>query len=340
MNKYFIKFGLSNKPNAGSKAMRDIMDLLCNQGYKCVVSLPTNANKLFKLLDIPILIFTILFKIRKNGVLIYFVPSNLQRIKLLAFFKRIIKYRLICFINDVESLRVPKNNECTQREINGIKVADIILVPNNNSKDILSTEFHFKNHMIPVHVWDYLYDKCPTPKIATHYQDLPIALAGNFHFFPYLKELNKITCNFKIWGEKTVYIQQENLIFMGTQTPEGLINDIIDCSWGLVWYGESIESCTGELSNYIKFCNSHKCGLYLAAGIPLIVWKESGMAHFVNENKVGICVESLYEAESIIKGMNDEDYNKYRDNARRIGENIRHGHYFLEALKKAESIYL
>ena len=340
MNKYFIKFGISNMPNAGSKAMRDIMDLLNMQGYKAVFSLPTNVYKLLKIIDIPILLFTILFKIRRNGILIYFVPSNIQRIKLLAFFKRIIKFRLICFINDIESLRTPKDNEYTQKEIDAIRVADIILVPNNNSKEILNTKFHFNNYLIPIHVWDYLYDKSPNKSVITHNQNQPIALAGNFHFFPYLKELNKIKHNFKIWGERTVNIQQENLIFMGTQTPEGLINDIIDCSWGLVWYGESINSCVGDLAYYIRFCNSHKCGLYLAAGIPLIVWKESGMAHFVKENKVGICVESLYEAESIIQNMSKEDYEKYRDNAQRIGENIRHGHYFLEALKKAESISL
>ena len=54
MGKYYIKFGISDKPNAGSKAMRDIMDLLNSQGYKAVLSLPTDANKVLKIIDIPL----------------------------------------------------------------------------------------------------------------------------------------------------------------------------------------------------------------------------------------------------------------------------------------------
>ena len=36
MSKYYIKFGISANPNAGSKAMKDIMALLDSKGYKAV----------------------------------------------------------------------------------------------------------------------------------------------------------------------------------------------------------------------------------------------------------------------------------------------------------------
>lgn len=337
MGKYYIKFGISDKPNAGSKAMRDIMDLLNSQGYKAVLSLPTDANKVLKIIDIPLLIFTILFRIRRSGTLIYFVPSNAKRIYLLHFMQRMLGFKLICFINDIEFMRMERSKEKANEEINAIASANIILAPNYNSINILLNEYNITNRFIPIGVWDYL---SPTP-INNQHNNNKVVFAGNLGKSPFIMQLSLIDLPFSIFGKKDKVNQEmPNIIFHGERKPNELVLEICHSAWGLVWDGNSIDTCTGLLGNYLRFNNSHKCGLYLAAGIPLIVWKESGMAHFVNENKVGICVESLYEAESTIKGMNDEDYNKYRDNARRIGENIRHGHYFLEALKKAESISL
>lgn len=337
MGKYYIKFGISNKPNAGSKAMRDIMDLLNSQGYKAVLSLPTNANKALKIIDIPILILTILFRIRRYGTLVYFVPSNVKRIQLLQFMQHILGFKLICFINDIEFMRMEKSKEKAKEEINAIAAANIILAPNNNSICILQNEYNLTNRFIPVGVWDYLAP-IPIKKLQNNNE---IVFAGNLSKSPFIMQLSQIDLHFSFFGKIDKINQgNSNMKFHGKRKPNELVNEICHYAWGLVWDGNSIDTCTGLLGNYLRFNNSHKCGLYLAAEIPLIVWEKSGMAHFVNENKVGICVESLYEAESIIKGMNEEEYSKYRDNARRIGENIRHGHYFLEALKKAESISL
>lgn len=335
MGKYYIKFGISDKPNAGSKAMRDIMDLLNSQGYKAVLSLPTDANKVLKFIDIPILFFTILFRIRRFGTLIYFVPSNAKRIYLLNFMQRILGFKLICFINDIEFMRMERSKVKANEEINAIAAAQIILAPNYNSINILQNEYNLTNRFIPVGAWDYL---SPTP-INNQRNNNEVVFAGNLSKSPFIMQLSLIDLPFSIFGKKDIINQGiSNIKLHGERKPDELVFEICHSAWGLVWDGNSIDTCTGLLGNYLRFNNSHKCGLYLAAGIPLIVWKESGMTHFVNENKVGICVESLYEAENIIKGMNEEDYNKYRDNAKHIGEKIRHGHFFLEALKKAENI--
>lgn len=44
MNKYYIKFGISQNFNAGSKAMKDIMFLLESQGYAPIMSLRKNTQ--------------------------------------------------------------------------------------------------------------------------------------------------------------------------------------------------------------------------------------------------------------------------------------------------------
>jgi len=139
-------------------------------------------------------------------------------------------------------------------------------------------------------------------------------------------------------GSNTEEKKDRNIEFMGKKAPDELIENISQCTWGLVWDGISINTCCGLLGTYLRFNNSHKCGLYLAARVPVIVWEESGMASFVNKYKVGICVSSLHDAADIINCMDQKVYNIYKKNAQSIGQLISEGKFFLEALEKAEKI--
>lgn len=341
MNKYYIKFGISTNLNAGSKAMRDIMSLLETRDYKAVQALPTKVNKIIKLIDIPILLFTLLFKVGRSGTILYFVPSNFQRIKLLKLFKKILRFKLICFINDIEFMRMDKSKQYAHAEIKSISAADIVLVPNDNSARILQNEYSLTNYLIPVGVWDYLNNfnsVISEYNVNTVFHNKFVAFAGNLEKAPFIKELSSINLNFRIWGNSNEQKLEKNIEFMGEKAPEELIEDISGCTWGLVWDGTSIHTCCGPLGSYLRFNNSHKCGLYLAARIPVIVWKESGMASFVTENQVGICVSSLYEAANLINNMNKKSYNTYQENARLISRKISEGTFFLKALEKAEQL--
>ena len=341
MSKYYIKFGISANPNAGSKAMKDIMAMLDSKGYKAVLALPTRTNKIIKLIDIPILLFTLCFRVGRNGTVLYFVPSNFQRIKLLKFFNRIIRFKLICFINDIESMRMEKSKEYAHAEMNSIAVADIILAPNDNSIQILQNKYHFTNHLVSIGIWDYLNNFEPIASEHTTnmvFNEKSVAFAGNLNKAPFINELSSVNLNFKIWGSNTEEKKDRNIEFMGKKAPDELIENISQCTWGLVWDGISINTCCGLLGTYLRFNNSHKCGLYLAARVPVIVWEESGMASFVNKYKVGICVSSLHDAADIINCMDQKVYNIYKKNAQSIGQLISEGKFFLEALEKAEKI--
>lgn len=341
MNRYYIKFGISQRNNAGSKAMKDIMSLLDSKGYKAILALPTNANKVLKLIDIPILLLTLLFKVRNRGTILYFIPSNFQRIQLLKFFKLIIGFKLICFINDIESLRMEKDKKYTIGEIKSISFADIVLVPNENSVHILQNVYNIRSHLIPVGVWDYLTtyiheDSMSAIERAYHLKS--IAFAGNLQKATFIKYLFSVNLKFKIWGNRKEKSHIDNIDFMGEKTPDELIKYIAECSWGLVWDGNSIDTCSGLLGTYLRFNNSHKCGLYLSAGIPVIVWQESGMAPFVKKYQVGICVPSLQITAELINQMDKETYFIYRKNAQSIAQSIRKGQFFLSALEEAEQI--
>lgn len=339
MGKYYIKFGLSKNFNAGSKAMKDVMVLLERRGYKSVQSVPVGASKMLKIVDIPILLFTILFKVGKGGTVVYFVPSNTQRIKFMKLLKYILNFRLICFINDIESMRMEKSREYAIDEMKGIAAADIVLVPNENSVHILKSKYGLTNNMVPVGIWDYLgndYD-CNLYRDNAICDSKIVAFAGNLDKSPFINELSCVNVKFRIWGSGKEKGNCDNLEFMGTESPENLVEHVAKCSWGLVWDGPSIATCGDLLGTYLHFNNSHKCGLYLAAGIPMIVWQESGISIFVRKYQVGICVSSLSEAADIINNMDNDTYERHRKNAQCVGKQVRQGKFFLDALTKAEN---
>ena len=55
-------------------------------------------------------------------------------------------------------------------------------------------------------------------------------------------------------------------------------------SFGLVWDGISVETCAGVYGEYLKVNNPHKTSLYLASGIPVIIWKEAAWLSLLNAN--------------------------------------------------------
>ena len=94
----------------------------------------------------------------------------------------------------------------------------------------------------------------------------------------------------------------------------------------------AVEQIEGGLGEYLKYNNSHKCGLYLASGIPAIVWKHSGMAAFIKEHECGIVIERLSELPGKIK---QADYEQLKKNALLVSNQLQRGHYLKRALEQA-----
>jgi hypothetical protein len=104
--------------------------------------------------------------------------------------------------------------------------------------------------------------------------------------------------------------------------------------FGLIWEGDSIESCTGPFGQYIRYNNPHKFSLYLSLGLPVIVWKEAAIAPFVLQNKLGFTISSFNELESIGERVTDEEYNGYVSNIRQFSDKVRTGYFLSKAINQ------
>ena len=125
----------------------------------------------------------------------------------------------------------------------------------------------------------------------------------------------------------------KNTTYFGSFMPDDL-PAALEGSFGLVWDGDSSETCQGSYGNYLRFNNSHKASLYLASGFPVVVWKESALAHFILEKSCGIAVASLHDLEAALENLTEKEYADLSENARRIGKDLREGYYLRSALKK------
>ncbi len=157
-----------------------------------------------------------------------------------------------------------------------------------------------------------------------------VCFAGNLKKSSFVYNLNQlIKLEFYLYGES--YIPSggvaDNIFYKGKVDPAKLPAVLLG-SFGLVWDGDSIETC----NDYLRYNNPHKLSLYLAAGLPVIVWKQSAVAAFVEENGVGIAVDSLTALDHSIEQLSSEEYNKMQNATAAISKNIKEGYYFRNVL--------
>jgi hypothetical protein len=107
-------------------------------------------------------------------------------------------------------------------------------------------------------------------------------------------------------------------------------------SWGLVWEGRSTSKCSPGVEHeyYERFNQPHKLSLYLACRLPVIVWRKSAIADFVERHRCGILVDDLEEIDAELKKCSKADLLAFRDNADRLSSKIRSGYFIRQAVSQ------
>ena len=347
--KYYLKDSfLSNEyeKNAGNKARNDVEAILVSEGYKGLELKVENWYKMnfFKaqqhkyratksvfdqlgagdelVIQFPIIHHT------------FFISQLIKQAQ-----KRGAKFYLL--IHDVETLRHAAGSEVKFRhkvrnyfqEKKALMSVDGIIVHNDIMKKVLVSQGVPADKMVSLEIFDYLipnFEEKTAPQ-----KDQPIIVAGNLNPTKsgYLYNLPEQPA-YNLYG--VGYDESralKNTSYFGSFMPDNLPT-ALEGSFGLVWDGDSSETCQGSYGNYLRFNNSHKASLYLASGFPVVVWKESALAHFILEKSCGIAVASLHDLEAALENLTEKEYADLSENARRIGKDLREGYYLRSALKK------
>ena len=191
--------------------------------------------------------------------------------------------------------------------------------------------------MISLDIFDYLHECQLSERTA---DKKSVTVAGNLkrekcEYIYKLCENDQVDFTLHLYGPdfKPVKVP-ESVIYHGSFPPDKL-PEKLEGSFGLVWDGTETDRCGGNPGEYIRYNNPHKCSLFLACNMPVIIWKEAALADFVIKNNVGITVNSLQEISSVLEELSDDEYKIMVKNASAIGAKMRSGEYFKTALNKA-----
>lgn len=346
--RYYLKDSFlhnHHEKNAGSKARNDVEAILISEGYEGLEIKVDNwyqmnffnaqqhkysaTKSVFDQLgsgDELVIQFPIIHHT-------FFIAKLIKQAQ-----KRGVKFYLL--IHDIETLRHAAGSEVKLRhkfrnyfqEKKALMSVDGIIVHNDIMKNVLTSQGFPADKIVSLEIFDYLIPDFQEKTLLQKEQ--PIIVAGNLNPTKsgYLYSLPESPA-YNLYG--VGYDESrapKNVTYFGSFMPDDL-PVALEGSFGLVWDGDSSETCKGTYGNYLRINNSHKASLYLASGFPLVVWKQSALSHFVLEKGCGIAVESLHDLKETIDNLSDADYQDLVDNAKRVGQEIRDGHYLKTALK-------
>lgn len=347
--KYFLKEEFlkdSGARNAGNKARNDVEEIVKREGYQpllltvedwyqmgTVKAQRHKAKALSKafaqlkfgdqlLIQFPMLhhsFFTtrLVRKIQRRGVQVYFIIHDLEALRYANLDTVPLKHKIRVHLQESSLL----------------KVADGVIAHNPIMKSVLLEKGLPEHKLVSLEIFDYLIPNYQEKDGLS--KDQPIIVAGNLaqEKAGYLYQL-PARLAYNLYGvgfdEKRALA---NETYFGSFLPDEL-PAALEGGFGLVWDGDSAQTCSGVFGEYLRYNNSHKASLYLASGFPLVVWKQSALSRFVLENGCGIAVESLHDLKATIDYLSDEDYQDLVEKTKYIGKKIRDGFFLTNALNK------
>ena len=351
MNYYLKERDALEQKNAGSKARNDVEQIVEALGYRAIdVVLPYKKNKgLVSSLVANVQIF--LFFRKKlshlcsgDQLLVQFPPRS-HSIFFPVLFRKLQKRgtEVTFLIHDLERMRYSKLNDVPFKkrvrilleETRLLETADRIICHNDKMKAFLEEQGVSSETLVPLGIFDYLCSG-PIPNIPHNDAKNRIIIAGNLspEKCVYLTELQKVPgAEFQLYGVGYEDLGQPNVTYHGSFMPDELVGALVG-DFGLVWDGESIDTCTGIFGNYLRLNDPHKLSLYLTAGLPVIVWDEAAVADFVKENHVGFAVSSLKEIPDRLSNITTDEYDEMAQNARSVARSLRDGQFLKRALSR------
>jgi hypothetical protein len=320
--------------NAGHKAPSDVATIAADNGYKILSIVRGTVRYGQRQTEAEWL--KACEEIADNAVVLVQFPivdisGGIYRLNELKDKKHI---NIICVVHDIEILRRNVRDDYIEQYNMLQTLADIWIVHNTKMKEFLVSKGFPEDKIVSLEIFDYLIGDSPEVK-----KDSGVIVAGNLdigksEYIYHLSEIGDV--KFNLFGANySDNDHYDNISYFGTFLPDELIKNL-QGKYGLVWDGNSLDTCSGLTGEYLKINNPHKLSLYLAIGLPVIIWDEAAEADFVLKEHVGITVKSLYELSDKLSKVSDSDYENMKHNAQIVGARLRNGEYMTKAIKKAE----
>lgn len=334
LNKYQLTEFRYQDCMAGQKAPTDVTIIAAKSGYKPIT---LNRGTVTRGTEQTRLAWEdIADNLKEDSYLILQLPllDDTEGLYKIFDIKKKKNIKIIGIVHDINIVR-GNPTEYDFRQYKVLKeVPDVLIVHNMYMAKMLADRGFDSDRLVNLDIFDYLI-----PDYKEIKESEGIVIAGNLMESKagYVYQINKINnVTFNLFGAN--YNAQKtfnNINYFGAFLPDELIKNLTG-KYGLVWDGDSIETCSGGKGEYLKINNPHKLSLYLAVGLPVIIWDEAAEADFVLRENVGFTVRSLYDLPGKMSDISNNNYEIMKKNAEKVGARLRNGEYLTRALKKAE----
>ena len=334
-------YGLSG---AGNKAKTDIERTLKGLGARNLGLRTTfYDNKVVAFLLNLVGIVKMMFCIRKGDRLVLQYPVK----KYFSFICRVAHWRkaqIIVIIHDLMSLH--RKRVTLETELSRLSKGDVIIASNEKMQEWLAAQ-GLQRPMTALGLFDYL-DNVPHEPHKTHESHEPhawsLVYAGALVMRKnsYLLELANKAEHFDlhIYGNADGLLGIDKaphaVCYPFTPADEFIRN--ADGDFGLVWDGDSLETCQGDFGEYLRYNSPHKVSFYLRAGLPVIIWRKAAVASIIEQEGIGITIASIAELEQRLQTLTKEELEQMHKNVARVSARLASGQYFQEALRSALAI--
>lgn len=338
----YISRNYYNLNSAGNKAKTDNEDTLSEMGAVNLGLHRTvkNSKILAFFLDLAGIIRACIL-LKENDVLFLQYPVK-KYFSFLCNIARQKRAKTISLIHDLGSFRRKKLT--IEKEITRLSHSDYIIASNENMK-IWLKEHGMQKPIGVLGLFDYrspsFHQSQPTNEGSS--KKLSVVYAGalsmrkNFFLVELTKSLS--AWNLTIVGNKDGLqglLTNPHITYKGFLPSDEFIAHI-DTAFGLVWDGDSLDTCSGNYGEYLRWNSPHKVSFNLRASLPVIIWKEAAVASIIEKEGVGIAISSLKELDSILPHLSSEDYSRMKQKAHQMAEKLNQGHFLRKAIKTAFS---
>lgn len=318
--------------NAMKKAPADVLKTLESIGaVPKFIRIPD--NRLFSVIGGIFNTLRIALKLQSSDEL--YIQGYGYYISLLVKIAKIKHVRLNYIVHDLTFLRFG-NTTASGLEVSLLESMDTIFVHTDAMANVVKNK-GIEGELRIMHLFDYYSDDAMIDKFETLSMKNVIAFAGNLEKSVFLQTLSKCqipsTIQYRLYGllkDKSI-TQNTQISYLGAFKPNQ--TGIVKAGWGLLWDGDSIDTCSGRLGEYLKINSSHKISLYLACGMPVILWRQSSLAKWLSDKGVCVLIDSLSDIPNAVNGISEDKYSEMVDNARNLGEMLRQGALLKSLLK-------
>lgn len=314
-----------NEKNAGLKAPIDIIHIINKNDKSKNVKLNENAGKFKKICN---WLMIKKYRFYRKCIFVQY-PSTFK----FNPYKYFISKRKIILLHDIEGLR-KKNSNILSREMIGFKNFEYIICHNKRMKEYLIENGIDEGRIKILELFDYLVTGNVKEKQNKIIEKPIIIYAGNLikEKSPFLHQIDKekINFNFNLYGVGVSNDINEKMKYKGSFEPDILPNKL-EGDLGLVWDGNYDESDENEgFKNYTKYNNPHKLSCYIAAGLPVIVWRKAAISDLVKKYNIGYTISNIYD----INNIDFSDYNEKLKNVKDLSKKVRSGYFTKRVMKE------